>query len=156
MSFNYKYYNGFLCALVGIVSIYILALKLYTYNIFRLVISQQDHTECIGQGSIMDMDDFAIMAGSIGIAIGVISTLLALCVWKVQDGPENIKKQGGWALLTSLIFLVISIIGFVNYGDCTDECKQTPLGEVVLAWCIIRIIGACCGCCQGGVAMKAQ
>ena len=82
--------------------------------------------------------------------------VLALCVWKVNDpsDTENVRKQGGWALLTSLVFLVISIIGFVNYGDMSEDCKKEPLGEVILAWCIIRIIGACCGCCQGGVAMK--
>mmetsp|Transcript_59156 Transcript_59156/g.53292 ORF Transcript_59156/g.53292 Transcript_59156/m.53292 type:complete len:153 (-) Transcript_59156:207-665(-) len=128
-------------------------------DIAALVISQQDHPECDGQGSVMNMDSFAIMAGAIGISLGLISMVLALCVWKVNDpmtDTENVRKQGGWALLTSLVFLVISIVGFVNYGDCTDECKQSPLGEVILAWCIIRIIGACCGCCQGGVAMKGQ
>lgn len=104
----------------------------------------------------MAMDTFAIVAGAIGISLGLISMILALCVCKVEDpsDTENIKKQGGWAFLTSLVFLVISIIGFVNYSDASDSCKQTPLGEVILAWCIIRIIGACCGCCQGGVAMK--
>ena len=102
----------------------------------------------------MGMDTFAIIAGSIGIVIAIISTILALCVWKVSDGNENIRKQGGWALLTALVFLVLSIIGFVNYGGCNDQCKQSPLGEIVLAWSIIRVIGACCGCIQGGVAMK--
>mmetsp|Transcript_39399 Transcript_39399/g.34866 ORF Transcript_39399/g.34866 Transcript_39399/m.34866 type:complete len:154 (-) Transcript_39399:128-589(-) len=125
-------------------------------DIAALVISQQDHSECDGEGSVMAMDTFAIVAGAIGISLGLISMILALCVCKVEDpsDTENIKKQGGWAFLTSLVFLVISIIGFVNYSDASDSCKQTPLGEVILAWCIIRIIGACCGCCQGGVAMK--
>lgn len=100
------------------------------------------------------MDIFALIAGSIGIAIAIISTVLVACVWKISDGNENIKQHGTWALLTALIFLIFSIIGFVNYSNCNDQCKQTSLGEIVLAWSIIRIFGACCGCIQGGVAMK--
>ena len=104
----------------------------------------------------MAMDAFAIMVGFIGIVVTLISIILALCVWKVSVNPENMKKQAGWLMLTSLVYLVFSILGFVNYSDSSNDCKQSPLGEVVLAWSIIKIISSCCGCVQGGVATRAE
>eukprot|EP01084_Bolivina_argentea_P139353 245166_1 len=94
------------------------------------------YSECDGQGSVMNMNGFAIMAGGIGITAVVLSTASVFWMCSSRNDPRNAKKQGGLLMLIALLFLVISIIGFVSYGSCTEDCQQSPLGQLVLAWCM--------------------
>merc|ERR1719491_828800 len=123
-------------------------------DIAALAIGFQEYDDCTEQGSVMEMSTFCIMAGFIGIALAL-SGIVALFSCPIPpNGPaENMKKSATFTMCTALVLLVISIIGFVNYDSADDDCKATSLGKMVLAWCIIRIIGGCCGCMMGGAAI---
>ena len=99
----------------------------------------------------MDMHAYAIMIGFIGIGVVCISLVSTLLIC---PGEENIKKQSALSLVFSVLFIVITSIGFANWSSATDTCKSSPLGDVILAWCIIRIIGGCCGCVQGMMGLR--
>ena len=133
--------NGIPCVLFCCFFLFI------SVDIASLVISQQDDAECDGEGSIMSMSAFAVMAGAIGIALSVIGVSLACCFCKISDpmtDTRHVRGQLAWSCFSSVIYAVISIIGFVNYDSGSDDCQSSPLGQVVLAWCIIRIVSACC------------
>ena len=121
-------------------------------DIASLVIGLQDYFECENQGEVMDMHWFAIGIGIIGIGCATVSIASTMIICNKHNGENNMKKQSGLLVSTSFIFLAVSIIGFVNWSTTNGNCKTSDLGQVVLAWCIIRIISACCGCLQGAAA----
>ena len=101
--------------------------------------------ECDGQGNLMAMDAFAIMAGIFGLFNGVVSfcSFFMDCVDIMMDGGTVIVAC---RLLETIALLIVASIGLENYGSVQDECKSSPLGVVVFAWCTIRLIGAIVGC----------
>ena len=118
-------------------------------DIAAVVVSQQDSPECDGQGSIMQPAAFTTMAGLIGIILSLIGVCIACCVFPIQDpdtDTRNIRGQFAWIMLTAFIYGALSIIGFLNYGSepMTDDCQQGPLGQVTLAWSVIRMMSAVC------------
>ena len=119
-----------------------------------IAIGFNDTHLCDGQGSVMEMSTFAIASGFIGIAIALVSTASALCVCSKRSDPRGVQKQALWLLLSASVFCAVSIVGFVEWTSCPAACKMSARGNVVLAWCIIRVIGGCCGCVQGAIAMK--
>ena len=139
----------FLC--LSVYSIYYL--QIVGVDNVSLVIGFQDHVECDGQGSVMDMDAFAVMSGFIGLVLALSGVVAALFVCPTLSYPasslENIKKNAVFTVCTAIGLIAISIIGSVNYSSVDGDCKNSPLGNVVLAWCIMRSIGGCCGCVHG-------
>merc|ERR1719464_2510225 len=141
--------EGSECLLVCCVSLII------GVDIAALIVGLQESYECVNEGEVMDMQYFAIAIGIVGIGCAVVSILSAMCICPKnndENGYNNMKKQSGLLMSTSLTFLGVSIVGFINWSSCSGDCKTSPLGQVILAWCIIRIISAFCGCLQGASA----
>jgi len=115
-------------------------------DISCVVIGYQDHWECDGKGAVVaDLQTFAKLAGYAGLAMFLLGVICKMCLFPMQkDGVisfGNIRANRYIQGLFSLAFLVLSIIGFVEYGSTSKDCQQAPLGEVVLAWAILKILG---------------
>jgi len=133
---------------------------IFAVDIACIVIGFQDNWECDGKGAVVkDLHTFAKMAGFMSFGLAFLSVIIQLYVFPPMKGgvPSlgNIKKiqymQGLWGLL----FVILSIIGFVEYGSTSKDCQQAPLGEVVLAWAILKILGPIIlGCSAIGGAGK--
>lgn len=121
------------------------------------MIGFQDNWECDGKGAVVeDLHTFAKLAGFLSFGVLFLNVIFQQCIFPpMKDGVpsfENIKKfqylQGLWCL----VYVILSIIGFVEYGSTSKDCQQAPLGEVVLAWAILKILGPVlliCGAVSG-------
>lgn len=127
------------------------------------MIGFQDLNEsCVGQGQVFDMNECAIIMGFIGLFIVIFTMISACCVCNIPTESQHVsightlseskksngKKQTCLFIVEFLLFFIFSIIGFVDYSSSSAECKESSVGQVVLAWSVIRIISGCCSCIQ--------
>merc|ERR1719445_834656 len=130
---------------------------IFSVDIACIVIGFQDNWECDGKGAVVeDLHTFAKMAGFMSFGLAFLSVIIQLYVFPPMKGgvPSlgNMKKIQYMQCLWGLLFVILSIIGFVEYGSTSKDCQQAPLGEVVLAWAILKILGPViliCGAVSG-------
>ena len=107
--------------------------------------------ECDGQHKVWAMNSLAIAAGFYGFFEGIISIILKFTVWRDNDaGIFQNKPKLCYMSLTYTAYLVIIGFAFDEYIYVDDDCKSSPLGSVILAWGILKLLLPCCICCAQG------
>ena len=103
----------------------------------------------------MDIDQFALIGGVTGLIFSIIIFYLTQKLYKINGKALTFLQTKPTTntlkllqLLSGLFYLIWSIIGFIIYNNITYPCKQTPLGRVTLAWCILKLYNLCCTCIQ--------
>lgn len=125
-------------------------LTICAIDIAAVIIAEQDHEECNDMNtSTISPHMYLRIGGSIGIILYTISIMLQLFIFKQTSSDRNVDvNMQRNATLTCFIALFLfswSMVGCALYTELTEDCQQTPIGEVLLAWAIIRLLVSFCG-----------
>ena len=82
------------------------------------------------------MEVFAIIIGSVGLFYVSVSTIFE-CIWWRLKNPGSKGQRVVWYIFFNLFFLLFLVPGIALGPQCMDK----PLGNVVYACCVIKIVG---------------
>ena len=132
-------------------------------DIAALAIGLVDEEECGKEKKLfgsMTPDSYLVGGGLIGLLSNALTYIggLLLCRWYSVHEPDYVSKMrrmGAWRVLISILIFIWSIFGFVFYANLSNSCKASPIGEVMLAWAILRLLLGLLGCISGSLNLQA-
>jgi len=137
----------------------------------RKLKSYCDYTS--SQKHILDPNLYLIIGGWIGIGTLIISTCFLLktlprMIREIAETPNATAEDMNRVMLQSfgpmtrvgtlinLFYLAWGIIGCIMYSKFHHSCKFTPVGKMVIAFAIIRLVGGCCSVCSSGRHVRLE
>eukprot|EP01083_Nonionella_stella_P026457 72849_1 len=116
-------------------------------SIAALVIGLQydSNSTCNETDYLMDLKHYLIIAGSVSIIWSLLSCFVVCCgAICCSDFTRNKIESLIFILFSCpmLIWsLVWSIFGLFIYGQqMSTQCQNEPIGQMIVAWCVIQII----------------
>jgi hypothetical protein len=114
-------------------------------DIAAIVIGSQNHSACskeYARDLTMDPHEYLLYGG-------IISLCVVFCETCVQIGAQLTGSNEFIATFTNicnfcfgLFILAWAIVGFVLYAELPADCQTSPVGEIIVAWDIIKLLFA--------------
>eukprot|EP01084_Bolivina_argentea_P130804 230924_1 len=138
-------------------------------NIVAVVISfnEYEHSSCVSDDvcseecnpdAMMDVSLYLQVAGFSMMGLTLLSLCTQYLIFPPPDG--NYQSASGPQIVISLLIvcyeIVWAIIGLVIDAEAIEGCRESPKGQMLLAWAIIYLIAGICGCCSLCMVVKAR